>query len=66
MADKQSLTFPDHVLENLLADMEEHARLKTLTNEELVMECLEHDQTDCAVVDEMCDRLWPKWAEEGH
>ena len=66
MADKQSLTVPDHVLQNIIADLEEHARLKTLTNEELVMECISQVETDCAVVDEMRDRLFPKWAEDGH
>jgi hypothetical protein len=59
---------PDRVLENILAELDESARLKKLSNEELVMECIQHAHTDCAIVDEMCDRLFPNWCgeEKGH
>ena len=67
MGDKdQSKEIPDQVLRNILAEMDEHKRLKTLTNEELVMECIQDPYTDCPVVEEMCRRLLPNWAEEGH
>lgn len=54
------------VLENILADFDEMARLRTLSNEELVMECLADEFTDCPVVEEMMTRLFPKWDEVGH
>lgn len=61
------LKVSDRVLQNILDAMDEDARLKTLTNEELVMECIQIMETDCPVVDEMCERLWPGWcSEEGH
>ena len=62
----QSPNFSDEVVQNILADMVEHARLKTLSNEELVMECLKEAETAIPVVEEMMDRLFPGWADEGH
>lgn len=55
----------EHALRHMLTDFDETARLKMLSNEELVMECLSLE-TDCPVIDEMCDRLFPGWENEGH
>lgn len=54
------------VIENMLADFDEMARLRTLSNEELVMECVSFDLTECPIVDELCTRLFPDWDKEGH
>jgi hypothetical protein len=56
----------DQVLRNILADMDESDRLKTLTNRELVEDYL-CDESDLAV-EEMLTRLWPEWVarEVGH
>lgn len=51
---------------NAILEYEEIERLRTLSNEELVIECLEHDH-DCVVLDEILRRLWPEYeAERGH
>ena len=57
---------PDQVLENLLAAMQEGERLKTLSNEELVIEYLEAEDDELIGM-EMCERLSPGITEaQGH
>ena len=66
MSTPRGSKIPDFVLQNILDALDESDRLKALTNEELVMECLQDPSTDCPVVEEMMDRLWPGWDREGH
>jgi len=57
---------PNCVLRDLIADLEEGIRLKTLTNEELVNEYF-LAQDDELIVCEMCERLLPGITEvQGH
>ena len=53
------------MLQNLSEAIDESIRLKTLSNEDLVRECIKIEETNYPVVDEMCNRLFPNWAEEG-
>lgn len=48
---------------NVLSEVEEMARLKTLTNEELVREVLDTDVAWDLRVNEMMDRLAPGWED---
>lgn len=48
---------------NAILEYEETMRLRTLSNEELVIECLEHDH-DCVVLDELLRRFWPEYELE--
>lgn len=41
----------------------EELRLRRLTNEELVIECLDSDAWEHPVVQELCNRLYPGWAD---
>lgn len=51
-------------LNNIADSLKESNRLKTLSNEDLVKECIQIAETDYPVVTEMCDRLFPAWADE--
>lgn len=53
------------MLENLSEVLIESDRLKKLSNEDLVRECIKIPETDYLIVDEMCTRLFPEWANEG-
>lgn len=57
--------YPVHVLENILSAIGEDKRLQSLSNEELVREYLARDSEvdDEPYTSEMCNRLWPEWAE---
>lgn len=61
-----STKVPDQVLENILIELDEMDRVRTLTNRQLVEEYLV-SESDVAV-EEMMTRLWPGWAEReiGH
>lgn len=61
-----SAKVPDQVLENILIELDEMDRVRTLTNRQLVEEYLV-SESDVAV-EEMMTRLWPEWAERevGH
>jgi len=57
---------PNYVLRDLIADLEEGIRLKTLTNEELVNEYFLAADGEL-IVCEMCERLSPGITEaQGH
>lgn len=49
---------------NLSKAITESRRLKTLSNEDLVRECIRTQEADCLVVEEMCNRLFPSWDNE--
>ena len=51
----------DEMAEYYLAVFDEQARLSRLSNKELVIECLNLNETDNPVVDEMMNRLYPDW-----
>ena len=52
------------IAENLLIVLDAKERLRSLSNEELVKECLLTDAADYLTVEEMMTRLWPDWAKE--
>ncbi len=54
------------VLQNILDDLDESERLKTLSNEDLVRQWVVEESD--LVVEEMASRLFPGWANEerGH
>lgn len=54
----------DHVLRNILHDIDEGNRLRGLSNEDLVREYLKlGEQDDELHVTEMMNRVWPEWDE---
>lgn len=55
---------PSQALSNLREVLAERKRLKSLSNEDLVRECVKIEETDLPIVEEMCNRLHPDWSEE--
>lgn len=55
----------DNAAEGILSDLNEGTRLKALSNEELVREYFTGSRdNDDLIVEEMCNRLWPEWANQ--
>lgn len=53
-----------HVIKQLCTAFEEANRLESLSNKELIAECLETNAADYLVVIEMMNRLFPGWEKE--
>lgn len=54
----------DAMADRLLARLARDDALAGLTNEQLVAACVHDPRTDCPIVEEMCNRLWPDWYQE--
>jgi hypothetical protein len=50
-------------LDRMMAAVDEHTRLIGLTNEQLVLECLQSDASETDLVREMMTRLDPNWTD---
>lgn len=60
---RRPMTTEDQLSEKLLADFAEGERLRTLSNEDLVTECIERVQVELPYMAEICRRLCPEYFE---
>ena len=60
------MTFPltDEAAKNILAHIAELQRLRTLSDIDLIRECMKSEVSDDPIVEELMDRVRPGWLKE--